>query len=232
MAMMERCTAAVTAASWDLYRDLRDATVENSFFRTYGAAGIGMAAEGKEAVSEEAIEVRNTPLVKAALAHIEEGDRTRAIVRAALLLMKAGTGRRRLSAMKRTRELVGKDVGLLDMPAEAAREIIREQSYIVDFEPEKALAALPKLLPTSEDRRILLDLLDRVEGRMEANAKQNKLLGDIRHLLADDGADGHAKGKMITVTRAQNQVDVHVDGVARKESNRPSGDNRRTRASS
>ncbi len=231
MAMMERCTAAVTAASWDLYRDLRDAAVENSFFRTYGAAGIGMAAEGKEAVADEAIEVRNAPLVKAALAHIEEGDRTRAIVRAALLLMKAGTGRRRLSAMKRTRELVGKDVGLLDMSAEAAREIIREQSYIVDFEPEKALAALPKLLPTSEDRRILLDLLDRVEGRMEANAKQNKLLGDIRRLLSD-GAERHAKGKMITVTRAQNQVDVHVDGVARKESERPSSDNRRTRASS
>ena len=67
---------------------------------------------------------------------------------------------------------------------------------------------------------------------MEANANQDKLLGDIRRLLSDDGAEGHAKGKMITVTRAQNQVDVHVDGVARKESNRPSSDNRRTRASS
>ena len=96
--------------------------------------------QDEEAVAEEPVDVRNAPLVKEALSHIEEGDRTKAIVRTALLLMKAGTGRRRLSAMKRARELVGKDIGLLDMPAEAAREIIREQSYIVDFEPVKALA--------------------------------------------------------------------------------------------
>jgi hypothetical protein len=105
--------------------------VENTFFRIYGSASIGMAAEDKEADAEEPVDVRNTPLVKEALTHIEDGDRTKGIVRAALLLMKAGTGRRRLSAMKRARELVGKEIGLIDMPAEAAREIIREQSYIV-----------------------------------------------------------------------------------------------------
>ena len=184
---MERSIAAVTSASWDLYRDLRDAAVENAFFRTYGPAGLGIAAQERQTIVEEPVDVRNAPLVKEALSHIEEGDRTKAIVRAALLLMKAGTGRRRLSAMKRTRDLVGKDIGLLDMPAEAAREIIREQSYIVDFEPERALSALPKLLPTSGDRRSLLDLLDRLEGKIEANTKQTELLGDIRQLLAQSG---------------------------------------------
>ena len=132
--------AAVTSASWDVYRDLRDDG--GAFFRTYGPASIGFAADDKEATAAEPIDPRNAPLVKKALSHIEDGDRTKAMVRAALLLMKAGTGRRRLSAMKRTRELVGRDIGLLDITAEAAREIIREQSYIVDFEPAKALAAL------------------------------------------------------------------------------------------
>ena len=47
MAAMERWTAAITSASWDLYRDLRDASVENTFFRTYGPASIGMAAHGQ-----------------------------------------------------------------------------------------------------------------------------------------------------------------------------------------
>ena len=193
----------MTSASLDLYRDLRDAAVENTFFRTYGPASIGMVAEDKEAVAEEPVDARDAPLVKEALSHIEDGDRTKAIVRTALLLMKAGTGRRRLSAMKRARELVGKDIGLLDMPAEAAREIIHEQSYIVDFEPVKALAALPKLLRTSEDRRRLLDLLDRLEGQIEANAKQITLLGEIRRLLSGDEADGDAKGRPITVTQAE-----------------------------
>ena len=147
----------------------------------------------EEAAAAEPVDVRDTPLVKEALSHIEEGDRTKAIVRAALLLMKAGTGRRRLSAMKRARELVGKDIGLLDMPAEAAREIIREQSYIVDFEPVKALTALPKLLRTPEDRRRLLDLLDRMEGRIEANAKQITLLGEIRRSSPTTGPRASAK---------------------------------------
>ena len=186
MAMTERWAAAMTSASWDLYRDLRDASVESVFFRTYGPVSLVTATEGRGA-SEEPVDVRSAGPVKEALSHIEDGDRTAAMVRTALLLMKAGTGRRRLSAMKRTRELVGKDIGLLDMPAEVARGIIREQSYIVEFEPEKALAALPKLLPTQEDRRIVLDLLDRLEGRIEANPKQAALVGEIRRLLGRGG---------------------------------------------
>ncbi|WP_445500511.1 DUF3141 domain-containing protein [Microvirga sp. G4-2] len=232
MAMMERWTAAVTSASWDLYRDLRDATIENTFFRTYGQAGIGMAAEEREAVTEEPIDMRHAPLVKEALAHIEEGDRTKAIVRAALLLMKAGTGRRRLSTIKRARELVGQEIGLLEMPTEAAREIIREQSYIVDFEPVKALTALPKLLRTSADRRRLLDLLDRVEGGIEANEKQMILLGEIRRLLEEEDKGGKAKAEPITVTLAENPDDLRPEQVAKQGSARHARDNRRTRAGS
>src|SRR5918993_809460 len=231
MAAMERWTAAVTSASWDFYRDLRDASVENTFFRIYGSASMGMAAEDKEVDAEESIDARDAPLVKEALTHIEDGDRTKAMVRTALLLLKAGTGRRRLSAMKRARDLVGKDIGLLDMSTEAAREIIREQSYIVDFEPVKALVALPKLLRTSEDRRGLIDLLDRVEGRIEANAKQITLLGELRRLLSEEETGGEAKDGPITVTLAQDQVEDRpakaTPGSARRIS-----DNRRTRAGS
>ena len=121
--------------------------------------------------------------------------------------MKAGTGRRRLSAMKRTRELVGRDVGLLDMPTDASRDIIREQSYIVDFEPEKALASLPKLLSTSEDRRATLDLLDRIEGHIEANPKQTALLGEIRRLLAPNGPITVKSAEHIA-RAAKNEVEV------------------------
>lgn len=225
MAMMEHWTAAMTSASWDLYRDLRDATAENIFFRAYGPASIGMIAEEKEAAAEESIDVRSAPLVKEALSHIEEGDRTDAMVRAVLLLMKAGTGRRRLSTMKRARELVGQDIGLLDMPAEAAREIIREQSYVVDFEPVKALMTLPKLLRMSADRRRLLDMLDHVEGRIEANDKQVALLGEIRRLLSEEEEGDKAKSEPITVTLVGSPE-------AKQRSTSHTRDSRRTRASS
>ncbi len=230
MVAMEHSMAAVTSASWDLYRDLRDAAVENTFFRIYGTASIGMAAEDQQAEAEEHIDARNAPLVKEALTHIENGDRTKGMVRAALLMMKAGTGRRRLSVMKRARELVGKEIGLIDMPAEAARAIIREQSYIVDFEPVKALLALPKLLKTPEDRRTLLDLIDRVEGRIEMNDKQIALLSEIRRLLAEDAPDGKAKGGSITVTRVETEVDDHARAVSRQRSAHHAGGHPRTRA--
>jgi len=231
MAAMEHWTAAMTSASLDLYRDLRDATAENTFFRTYGPASIGMVAQDKDTVAAAHVAARNAPLVKEALSHIEDGDPTQAIVRTALLLMKAGTGRRRLSAMKRARELVGKDIGLVDMTAEAARGIIREQSYIVDFEPVKALMALPKLLRTSEERRRLLELLDRLEGQIEANAKQVTLLGEIRRLLSGDGTDDNSKSRPITATRPENPAG-RPKAMARPGTARRSGDTRRTRASS
>lgn len=224
-AAIEQWAAAVTSASWDLYRDLRDATVENTFFSTYGPASIGMAADEQATVAAEPADIRDTPLIKEALSHIEKGDRTKAIVRTALMLMKAGTGRRRLSAMKRARELVGKDIGLLDMPPEAAREIIREQSYIVDYEPVKALAALPKLLRTSDDRRRLLDLLDRMEGRIEANSDQITLMGKIRRLLSEDELEGTTKRRPIKVTPAENRPKM----PARHGHGRRSGDSRRSR---
>ncbi|MBM6580811.1 DUF3141 domain-containing protein [Microvirga sp. BT689] len=232
MVRMERLTAAATSASWDLYRDLRDASVENTFFRTYGPVSIGLAAADKEETVEEPVDARNAPMVKEALAHIEEGDRTKAMVRTALLLMKAGTGRRRLSTMKRARELVGREIGLLDMPADAAQEIIRSQSYIVDFEPVKALTALPKLLRTSADRRKLLDLLDRLEGQIEANEKQLILLGEIRRLLAEDNTDDKTKVELITVAPAERGAEDRPEVAARRGSARHTGDKRRTRARS
>ncbi|MBB3018768.1 pimeloyl-ACP methyl ester carboxylesterase [Microvirga lupini] len=236
---MECWAAAVTSASWDLYRDLRDAAVENTFFRTYGPAGIGMAAGEEKAVAEEPIDVRNALLVKEALAHIEDGDTTEAMVRAVLLLMKAGTGRRRLSTMKRARELISRDLGLLDMTMEAAREIIREQSFIVDFEPVKALTALPKLLRTSADRHRLLNMLDNLESRIEANEKQVTLIGEVRRLLSEeemgDEKGGSAKAELITVTLAEHHAEgrpVAAAKTAKHGSTRRSSDTRRTRASS
>lgn len=224
MVALERWTAAVTSVSWNLHRDLRDAAVENAFFRIYGPAAIGMAVQAGDLPGDEPIEVRDTPLVKDALLHVEDGGPTQAMVRTALLLTKAGTGRRRLSAMRRVRELVGQDVGLLNMPADMARDIIRQQSYIVDFEPAKALAALPKLLKTTAERRKLLDLLDRLQGRIEANEKQITLLDEIRRLLSE------RRHKVEAKSAPETMIVIETSGVAKEHAARE-GNGRHTRAS-
>jgi pimeloyl-ACP methyl ester carboxylesterase len=217
-ALAEGWVAAVTSSSLDLYRDLRDASVETTFFRAYAAAALAARAEDESDV-EEVIDSRSAPAVSRALSRIEEGDRTKGIVRIGLLLMKAGTERRRLSAMKRTRELIGKDVGLIDMPGDVAHEIVREQSYIVEFEPEQALATLPKLLTSPQDRGATLDLLDRLEGQIEANAEQIALLGEIRRCLGRES--------VIAIRSAEQTAPLAQHRAARRP-----GNIQRTRASS
>jgi hypothetical protein len=187
----ERLGAALLSSSLDLYRDLRDATVENMFYRVYSTPSF-VRDRREEAMREpeEAIDVRASGMVADALSHMGEGGRTSAAVRVGLLLIKAGTGRRRLSAMKRTRELVGDSVGLLALPTDEAQRIIRQQSYIVDFEPEKALATLPALLASVEDRQFMLGIIDQLEQKFDANPAQTKLVERIRILLSTGRLSG------------------------------------------
>lgn len=181
----ERWLATMTTSSLDLYRDLRDAAVENVFYNTYGSLGTALPerAAPAPAVPREA---RRAPAVRQALAHIEEGGFTDAAVRAALLAAKLGGRPRRLSTMKQMRTLVGADVGLLDMPADAARAIVQEQSHIVDYEPDRALRTLPKLLHTPAERQRILDILDRLVSQIEINTEQAAWLHELKSLLAPD----------------------------------------------
>ena len=79
---------------------------------------------------------------------------------------------------------------------------------------------------------MLLDLLDRLEGQIEANAKQITLLDEIRHLLSGDGADDNSKNRPITVTPTENQPKDRPKAVARPGIAHRARDNRRTRARS
>jgi hypothetical protein len=182
-AAAERWFAATLTASWDLYRQMRDAAVENTFFNTYGGLGLIAPAQSEDAAPAVSVD-RHTPAISRALARIEEGGFTEAAVRAGLLVARLGNRQRRLSTMKNLRDLVGPDVGLLDLPADDARALIQEQSYIVDYEPERALQTLPTLVRSAEERQRLLDLLDLLAGNVELNPEQRALLPQFRRVLS------------------------------------------------
>jgi pimeloyl-ACP methyl ester carboxylesterase len=178
----ERMGAAAMNANLDLYRQLRDAAVENMFFNIYAAPSF--TAFHEEELASEVTQTKDTRTVRQALSRIDRGGFTEAAVRAGLLAARLGEHRRELSTMKRIRELVGHDVGLLDMPADAARELIRDQSLIVDYEPEKALRTLPKLLHSAEERRRILELLDRLARNIEVTPKQLEFISELRKILS------------------------------------------------
>jgi uncharacterized protein DUF3141 len=182
-AAAERWFAATLTASWDLYRQVRDAAVENMFFNTYGGLSLIVPADAEDTAPAVSVD-RHTPVISRALARIEEGGFTAAAVRIGLLVARRGNRQRRLSAMKNLRELVGPDVGLLDLPVDDARGLIQEQSYIVDYEPERALQTLPMLVSSPGERQRLLDLLDQLARNVELNPEQRALLPEFTRVLS------------------------------------------------
>ena len=78
---------------------------------------------------------------------------------------------------------------LPDLPRDEARRIGGEQEIIARYEPDKALATLPALLRDPDDRKRLLDLLDRVLSdkrvqTIQPSAAQKAMLARIRRVLA------------------------------------------------
>lgn len=207
----ERLAAAGISAAWDLYRQVRDAAVENTFYTIYGPLSLVMPAEPAARPVPDAV-AGGSPVVEEALVRIEEGGLAEAAVRAGLLLARCGSREKRLSNAKCIRERVGQEVGLLDRPAEEARRIVRQQSYIVQHEPERALATLPALVSTAEDRRRLLEILERLAEPMDFTGAQTALMLEFRRLLALEplpvavaaaGATPQASGRRTRPGRSQ-----------------------------
>ena len=181
LAAAERFGAAAITAGWDLYRRMRDATVETEFFRLYGT--FAMLDPHLSAPAAPAVAAGPSADVLAALAAITEGGFTDAAVRLSLLAHKHGNGQRRLSTLKQIRELVGQEVRLLALPADAAQAIIRRQAIIVEHAPQEALATLPQLLRTPQDRAHLLALLDRLEANIDFGPELTAFAGEVRQVL-------------------------------------------------
>jgi len=178
----ETFMASAITAGWDVFRRLRDATVETEFFRLYGT--LAMLDPDLTAPATTALVEQAPAEVSAALAAIRAGGFTEAAVRVGLLAQKRGDGHQRLSVLKQIRELVGQEVGLLALPADQAQALIRRQSIIVEHAPEAALATLPDLLPAPEAREHLMALLDRLSAHIGFGPGINAFVSEVRQTLA------------------------------------------------
>jgi hypothetical protein len=180
-AVTEHLLASSIVAWWDLYRQLRDASVENLFFNLYGAMSV--LAPIAEKPAPELNREEMAPAIRDALAHISDGGFTDAAVRAALLVGRQGNKQRSLATMEQMRELAGKEFGLLALPADEARAIIQRQSHIVDHDPERAMDTLPILLKTIEERQRIVDLLEKLAQKLELSPAQGAVVPEFRRRL-------------------------------------------------
>jgi len=162
---IEQAGSDLISASLDYYRAMRDAGTEGTFFGTYANLfSLYLAdrrSEGAKA-GRLAGDARNLPIVRDALASIAEGGYTEAIARTAFLLARKGEPLP-LARYALRQELVQEYSEYLPtLPIEQWRRIRGEQEIIASFEPEQAIATLPKLLADPADRQRLLGLLEKL----------------------------------------------------------------------
>lgn len=185
-----KLVSEMISASFDLYKDVRDAVSEALFFQVYGNMFLMYIKDKPEARGREpgkAQEARDLPFVKEALASMGTGGYPEALARVASLLM-ARDKPIPLSRMDLKEELIAEYRDLLpDIPRDQMRRIRGEQDVIIRYEPTKALETLPLLLQDTDDRLKLLTLFDRLlsdrrilEGGVTAEQKETlKRIGEV-----------------------------------------------------
>ncbi|WP_321898490.1 DUF3141 domain-containing protein [Paraburkholderia heleia] len=159
----EHYGSEMISASLDFYRAMRDAMTESAFFSFYGNLGVVDYGEAPQVRSAAAPgDYRDLPYVRDALASMTEGGYTEALARAACLL--ARRGEPLPLARLALRSELAKDYAayLPQLPDDQWRRLRGEQEIIVRYEPEQALATLPRLLEDPKDREKLLDLAEKL----------------------------------------------------------------------
>jgi hypothetical protein len=187
----ERAGSEVISASLDLYRDLRDACSEAQFFTTFGVMfPLLHPGRDKPERPEAAAPVapRRQPVVREALAAIQEGGYAEALARAACLLSRKGEPLPLARfELKADLEREYRDM-LPALPAKQWKDIRGRQQIICRYDRDRAVQTLPALLASGEDRQRFLTLLESLladprvsDGR--STAAQRAMLERIREVL-------------------------------------------------
>jgi hypothetical protein len=185
----EASLAELASATLEYHRALRDAWVEAAFFHVYGNLFSLYIADKQKALAPEAqaLEPRELPVVKEALASIDKGGYPEAFARVGFLVTRRGDVP--LSRLEAGQQMV-KDYEefLPTVPLEQMRRTAGEQEIIATYEPDKAIATLPALLPRREERERLLTLLGRLENDERVRhdgltAEQRRMLERVRKAL-------------------------------------------------
>ncbi len=189
----ERAFSDLMSASFDYYRDLRDALSEAQFFQTYGNLFSLYLADKHEAEERAAAsDPRELPFVKQALASIAQGGYAEALARVAYMLARKGEPLP-LERIEQKKELLEEYRDLLPpITLEQARRNRGTQEIIVNYEPQRALETLPQLLSVPAERERFFALGQRlINDERVQQAKPTKeqldMLARIRAVLGVEG---------------------------------------------
>jgi pimeloyl-ACP methyl ester carboxylesterase/tellurite resistance protein len=181
----EALVAGVIEQTLKFWSDLSSAAKELTFFSIYANPFLLQLNEGYRPEMEAKLgeSLRELPKVEAALEKIKEGGFAAAVIRM-LILMARSRGAVRQSRLERSNHILQSTEPFKSLGDEGRSAIIYEQTLIIDFEPEAAVATLPKLLPTPAERRRALALVEEIAGDPSEMAEATtRLLHRLRDTL-------------------------------------------------
>ncbi len=189
---LEQIGSEWITASWNLYRDVRDAVSESTFFQIYGSMiALGASGDVKPGPPEaKTQDPRELPFVKEALAEIEKGGYPEALARVGALLGQYA-GPIHLVRLAMTGDIVRTDKVLSKLSEDESRRLRSEAGVMVLMEPERTLKALPLLLSGRDDRERVLQILERVHSLEGVTKEQIGMADRIMDVLTSHTAKGN-----------------------------------------
>ena len=184
--LTERLFAGMVETTLTFMNDLKAARDEFMFFALYANPFLARLATpvGADPNAGIADPLRELPQVRHALTQISHGGFAEAVIRM-LILMARSRGAVRQSRLERSNMILQTTPPFSDLGETARTEIIRDQTLIIDFEPELAIATLPTLLPDAAGRRRAIALVEEIAGDpAEMSAPTTRMLHRLKDVLA------------------------------------------------
>ena len=164
--LQEACSSAIITLL-DIWRDLRDSSVERTFLAVYGSpviqALVGLKASDTPPRRHPGIEPEHLDFIReqmaAIKAGIDKGDTVTAAIRTLVYIgMSSGSvDERAFNALRNIR------AEYADISLETFKKIVREQYFCLLIDTEAALAAIPAMLPAkAAERNKLLAQINKV----------------------------------------------------------------------
>jgi pimeloyl-ACP methyl ester carboxylesterase len=169
----------------DFYRDIRDATYEMTFFGIYGTPWMQRlgAPNAYQRKRLDPGELAHLPEVEEILLAIDRGGFEVAVIRM-LILMAESRGAVRRDRLERSAKVLSRDEPFASLGAEKRSALIREQTIVVEFAPERAIQTLPDLLSDPGDRQRAIAVVEYIAGIVEEMEPQTiKTLEKMRAAL-------------------------------------------------
>ncbi|MEM7026491.1 MAG: DUF3141 domain-containing protein, partial [Pseudomonadota bacterium] len=187
----ERAVSDGIVSALDGYRDARDHLYELTFKAIYNSPWIealaGLRApnadEHKPRARDRRLEAEFERQLEGIAAREGQGGFEEAVVRILLACAKA----ERMIDVRGLRlgqQIVDEYPAFQRMGAKKFKELMREQAFMIRFNEEQALAALPRLLPKAQHRAQAVELVRRlIAADGEVSSESEEVFGKIERIL-------------------------------------------------